>query len=62
MRNTFGPAALIVPFLFFSAGLVLTGAKWSFAKPQVLLGAVMLLLSVATLRDGNTWDRHVPKR
>ncbi|MBI5151636.1 MAG: DNA translocase FtsK [Candidatus Pacebacteria bacterium] len=49
LRHLFGPAALIVPFLFFSAGLVLTGAKWSFAKPQVLLGAILLLLSVSTL-------------
>ncbi len=54
MRTTFGPAALIVPFLFFSAGLVLIGAKWSFAKPQVLLGSIMLLLSVATLGEMGT--------
>ncbi|HKY73891.1 MAG TPA: DNA translocase FtsK [Patescibacteria group bacterium] len=51
LRHLFGPAALIVPFLFFSAGLVLTGAKWSFAKPQVLLGAVLLLISVSTLGE-----------
>lgn len=54
MRVTFGPAALIVPFLFFSAGLVLTGAKWSFAKPQVLLGSILLLISISTLGEMGT--------
>lgn len=49
LRQLFGVAALIVPFLFFSAGLVLTGAKWSFAKPQVLLGGILLLIALATL-------------
>jgi S-DNA-T family DNA segregation ATPase FtsK/SpoIIIE len=51
LRELFGIAALIVPFLFFCAGLVLTGVRWSFAKPQVFLGAVLLLLSVATLGE-----------
>lgn len=51
LRDLFGVTALIVPFLFISAGLVMTGAKWSFAKPQVLLGAVLLVLSLATIGE-----------
>lgn len=49
LRDMFGFSALFVPFLFFSAGLVLTGAKWSFAKPQVFLGGVIFLISIATI-------------
>ena len=55
LRHLFGPAALLVPFLFFSAGLVLTGAKWSFAKPQVFLGSVLLLISFTTLGEMGTF-------
>lgn len=49
LRQMFGVSALLVPFLFFSAGLVLTGMKWSFAKPQVFLGGVVFLVAVSTL-------------
>lgn len=54
LRDMFGVSALLVPFLFFSAGFVLTGAKWSFAKPQVFLGGVVFLIAVATM--GQTGD------
>jgi len=47
--ENFGAAGLLLPFLFISAGMVLTAAKWSFAKPQVLLGSFFLFLSVVTL-------------
>lgn len=47
--ETFGFASLFVPFLFISAGMILTGAKWSFAKPQVLLGSFLFFISVLTL-------------
>lgn len=46
LRDTFGFAGLILPFLFICMGLVLTGAKWSFAKPQVLVGSFLFFLSV----------------
>lgn len=49
LKETFGFSAVLIPFIFISAGMVLTGAKWSFAKPQVLLGAFLFFLSVATL-------------
>jgi S-DNA-T family DNA segregation ATPase FtsK/SpoIIIE len=49
LRESFGAVAVIVPFLFISGGMVLTQAKWSFAKPQVLLGAFLFFLSALTL-------------
>jgi len=49
LRESFGFASLVLPFLFISGGMVLTGAKWSFAKPQVLLGSFLFFLSVMTL-------------
>ncbi len=49
LRESFGFASLLLPFLFISGGMVLTGAKWSFAKPQVLLGSFLFFLSVMTL-------------
>lgn len=49
LTESFGTASLLVPFLFISGGMVLTGAKWSFAKPQVLLGAFLFFLSVLTI-------------
>ena len=57
LRATFGLGALFLPFLFFSAGLVLTGAKWSFAKPQVFLSAMLFLISSTVLgRFGTLGD------
>ena len=49
LRESFGFASLLLPFLFISGGMVLTGAKWSFAKPQVLLGSFLFFLSVMTI-------------
>jgi S-DNA-T family DNA segregation ATPase FtsK/SpoIIIE len=49
LRENFGVASLILPFVCVSAGLVLTGAKWSFAKPQVLLGSFFFFLSTLVL-------------
>lgn len=49
LNESFGFAGLIVPFLFISAGMILTGAKWSFAKPQVLLGSFLFFISVLTI-------------
>lgn len=49
LRENFGTASLLLPFVLTTAGMVLTGAKWSFAKPQVLLGSFFFFLSVMTL-------------
>lgn len=57
LRETFGPASLILPFVCISAGLVLTGAKWSFSKPQVVLGSFFFFLStLVLLRSGTTGE------
>ncbi|HAU98758.1 MAG: cell division FtsK/SpoIIIE [Microgenomates group bacterium GW2011_GWF2_45_18] len=52
--STFGLVATIVPFLCFSAGLMLTGAKWSFAKPQVLFGGLLLTTAIAGIIETGT--------
>lgn len=49
IRESFGLASLLIPFLLISVGMVLTNAKWSFAKPQVLLGTFLFFLSFMTL-------------
>ncbi|MFA6446535.1 MAG: hypothetical protein WCW14_04800, partial [Candidatus Paceibacterota bacterium] len=51
LLEQFGMAALLVPFLLLSAGLVLTGIKWSFAKPQVLLGGILLTIAVTIVGE-----------
>lgn len=40
----FGVATFLLPFLFFSAGLIFTQLKWAFARPHTFLGAVTLFL------------------
>ncbi len=42
LSNLFGVASILIPFLLFSAGLMLIGAKWSFTKPHVFLGAMIV--------------------
>jgi DNA segregation ATPase FtsK/SpoIIIE, S-DNA-T family len=45
----FGAATLLLPFLFVSAGLMLTQLKWFIAKPNVFLGAVLVFLGLLGL-------------
>lgn len=54
LRETFGLSSLLLPFVCISAGLVLTGAKWSFAKPQVVLGSFFFFLSSLVLLQSGT--------
>ncbi len=54
LREMFGVASLLLPFLCVTAGLVLTGAKWSFAKPQVMLGSFFFFLSTLVLLQSGT--------
>lgn len=42
----FGAALLFLPFIFFSAGMVMFRTKWSWSKPHVLLGGILLMVSV----------------
>ena len=45
LTNKLGLAMLFLPFVFFSSGLVMLRAKWELAKPSVLLGTLVLMLS-----------------
>jgi S-DNA-T family DNA segregation ATPase FtsK/SpoIIIE len=45
LRNQFGFATLVLPFLLISAGLMLTQVKWRVTKPNVLLGAVLIFIA-----------------
>src|SRR3990172_10283229 len=45
----FGCGVFLLPFVFLSAGLVLTRLKWRIAKPSVFLGALVFLLSAISL-------------
>lgn len=48
-----GIAMLILPFVFFSAGLMMFSAKWPWAKPSVFLGSLIFLLaSLLLLKSG----------
>lgn len=49
LRDQFGWSSLLLPFVLLCGGLVLTGAKWSFAKPQVLIGSFLFFLSAMTI-------------
>ncbi len=54
MRQKIGLSMLFLPFIFFSSGLVLLRAKWEWAKPNVLLGT--LIMAVAVLIGGKTGE------
>lgn len=55
ISSNFGAATLILPFLFISAGLMLTQLKWFIAKPNVFLGAVLIFLGLlGLLKTGST--------
>lgn len=41
----FGWGAFLLPFLFISAGLVLTRLKWRLAKPNIFIGGVLIFSS-----------------
>src|SRR3989338_7801964 len=44
-----GWTAFASPFIFFSAGLMLTRLKWRFASPNLFLGRLLLTASLAAL-------------
>lgn len=54
LTREFGLAMLFVPFVFISAGLATLRAKWSWSKPHVLLGTLLMMLS--TLVVGKTGE------
>lgn len=42
----FGTSMLFIPFIFFSAGLVMLRANWRWSRPNVLLGTLLLMVGV----------------
>lgn len=49
LRLKLGVAMLLIPFVLIAAGLAMMRAKWTWSKPHVLLGTLLLLLSVLGL-------------
>lgn len=45
----FGWGILLLPFIFVSAGLMLTRLRWRFTKPNVFVGSLVLWLSSVSL-------------
>ncbi len=54
LRRWFGGVALMVPFLFFSAGLLLIRVKWAFGKAHTFLGALLLFVGSLILFSGGS--------
>jgi len=49
----FGFGALFLPFLFISAGLMLTKLRWKICRPHVFIGSLLLFLSfIGLLQTG----------
>lgn len=46
LKAKIGFSALFVPFVFVSAGMMLFRAKWAWSRPNVFLGALLMLLGV----------------
>lgn len=46
LKAKIGLSALFVPFVFVSAGMMLFKAKWAWSRPNVFLGALLMLLGV----------------
>ena len=49
-----GWTALITPFLFIAAGLMLTQLKWRITRPNVLVGAALILVSLSAVTKAGT--------
>ena len=53
LLRLFGWGTFLLPFLFLSAGLMLTRLNWRLAKPNVFIGALLLFFSLIGLaRNG----------
>jgi len=52
--SLFGWGTLLLPFIFLSAGLMLTRLKWRITKPNVFIGSVVLLISAISLTKAGT--------
>lgn len=52
-----GWAAFAAPFIFFSAGLMLTRLKWRIASPNIFLGSLLLTASLAALTKAGSFGK-----
>lgn len=54
-----GWTALMIPFGFFSAGLMMTRLRWRVARPNVLVGGVLALLALSGLTKAGELGRQL---
>ena len=59
ITRQFGWTALLAPFLFISAGLMLTQLKWPITRPNVFLGALLFFISTMALTSAGTIGQGV---
>jgi len=52
--SLFGWGIFLLPFIFLSAGLMLTRLKWRITKPNVFVGSLVLLISAISLTQAGT--------
>lgn len=57
--NLFGWGIFLLPFIFLSAGLMLTRLKWRITKPNVFVGSVVLLISTISLTKAGLIGRLI---
>jgi S-DNA-T family DNA segregation ATPase FtsK/SpoIIIE len=57
--SLFGWGILFLPFLFLSAGLMLTRLKWRITKPNVFVGSAILLISSVSLTQAGTIGQQI---
>lgn len=54
LRNTFGLSTFFIPFIFISAGLMISQVKWKVARPNVFLGSILIFIAVMGISSGGT--------
>ena len=57
--SLFGWGIFLLPFIFLSAGLMLTRLKWRITKPNVFVGSLVLLISVISLTRAGTVGQQI---
>jgi DNA segregation ATPase FtsK/SpoIIIE, S-DNA-T family len=57
--SLFGWGILLLPFMFLSAGLMLTRLKWRITKPNVFVGSVILLITSVSLTRAGTIGQQI---
>jgi len=57
--SLFGWGILFLPFLFLTAGLMLTRLKWRITKPNVFVGSAILLITSVSLTQAGTIGQQI---